>query len=125
MADPLTPGSIETVREVITVGRLKEIAATQFGDLVKAVVDLDRGIAAVGGELHSDEEAVLLADGSKQPALWGVNLYPDEFGEPGFLEFDSMINVRPSNGNRSRSVDDEQTRAAISELVGRLVVRDD
>ena len=96
------------------------MAADQFGDFVKAVVDVQRGIMAVGAELHSDEEALLLQDGSRQAHLWGINLYPDR--PPGELvEFDSMINVRPSQGNRSRGVDDRAVQQQIADVVARLV----
>ena len=88
--------------------------------MVKAVVDIEGGIMAVGGELHADEEAALIDDGSQQSNLWGINLYP-EMGEPDWIEFDSMINVRPSQGNRSRDVENESTRSAIRTVVSRLV----
>lgn len=88
--------------------------------MVKAVVDVARGVMAIGGELHSDEEAALLDDGSRQHDLWGVNLYPIEAGDT-WLEFDSMINVRPAQGNRSRGVDDPVTRDAIRRVVRTLV----
>lgn len=74
----------------------------------------------VGGELHSDEEARLFDDGSAQGDVWGINGYPADRGE-GFLEFDSMINVRPSQHNPSRDVVDQQVRARIREVVSRLV----
>jgi Protein of unknown function (DUF5674) len=77
----------------------------------------------VGEGLHADEEAGLLDDGSRQSNLWGINLYPGEHGGPDWLEFDSMINLRPSQGNRTRSVDDPATRERIAELVERLVVQ--
>jgi hypothetical protein len=99
---------------------LASIAAAGFGDMVKGVVDVARGIMAVGGELHADEEAALLADGSRPADLWGVNFYPSETGDD-WLEFDSMINVRPAAGNRSRGVDDEHTRQAIRRVVASLV----
>ena len=88
--------------------------------MVKAVVDLDRNVMAIGAELHSDEEAALLEDGSSQQALWGINLYPAEDGD-GFVEFDSMINIRPSQGNRSRGVDSESIREHIRRVVRQLV----
>ena len=73
-------------------------------------------------DLHADQEASPLADGSKQTALWGINLYPDVAGED-WLEFDAMINLRPSFGNRSRGVDDPATRAAIAGFIARVVRR--
>jgi hypothetical protein len=72
--------------------------------------------------MHADQEAALLAEGSDQRDLWGINLYPD-LDEPDWLEFDSMINIRPSFGNRTRSVDDAATRDAISTLIATLVRR--
>ena len=89
--------------------------------MVKAVVDVRREIMVIGGELHSDEEAALLNDGSDQRDLWGINLHPTESGE-GMIEFDSMINVRPKQGNRSRDVEDGSTRERIRSIVARWVV---
>jgi hypothetical protein len=108
------------VREAITRPELDAMAQELFGDLVKAVVDTERGVMAVGGELHADEEALLLEDGSVQTDLWGINLYP-RLGPDEWVEFDSMINVRPTQGNRSRGVDDPKRRAAILAVVVRLV----
>lgn len=98
------------------------MAASRFGDMVKAVVDLRRGIMLLDADLHADQEAELLADGSSQQDLWGINLYPD-LPEAEWLEFDSMINLRPSFGNRSRGVDALATREALASLVRRLVRR--
>ena len=116
----MSPSDVRIVREPITRAELVEMAHARFGDMVKAVVDVTRGVMAVSGELHSDEEAVLLDDGSMQSDLWGINLYPGESG-PDWIEFDSMINVRPSQNNRSRGVEDEATRSAIHRIVHTLV----
>jgi hypothetical protein len=108
------------VREQLTRSELVTIASGQFGDMVKAVVDIERGIMALGGELHSDEEALLLDDGSSQNNLWGINLYPSA-DEADWIEYDSMINVRPSQGNRTRGVEDDALRAKIRRIVKELV----
>lgn len=100
--------------------RLSEIATQRFGDFVKAVVDVERGIMALGAELHADEEAFLLDRGSSQENLWGINIYPDLPSEQ-MVEFDSMINVRPSQNNRSRSVEDPAVRTRIAEIVTKLI----
>jgi hypothetical protein len=97
------------------------MAQERFGDLVKAVVDVERGVMAVSAELHSDEEAALLDDGSRQGDLWGINLYPADYRAEAWIEFDSMINVRPSQGNRSRSVVDPVLRERIVAVVSTLV----
>jgi hypothetical protein len=111
-----------TEREPIALDELRRMAAARFGDMVKAVVDLEGGSMLVDAEMHADEEAELLAGGSRQRDLWGINLYPD-LPEVEWLEFDSMINVRPSFGNRSRSVDDPRIRERIAALVKTLVLR--
>lgn len=100
---------------------LNDIAKQQFGDLVKAVVDVGREVIAVGGELHADEEAVLLEDGSRQEDLWGINLYPEKQNEE-WIEYDSMINVRPSQNNSSRGVEDVRIRDKIKLIVEKLVI---
>lgn len=109
------------IHDAIPKFELAAIAQEQFGNLVKAVVDVGRGIVAIGGELHADEEALLLQDGSRQKDLWGINLYPEKSGE-GWIEFDSIINIRPSQGNPSRSVEDPQVRDTIAQIVHKLVV---
>lgn len=112
--------SIRIIESAITAQELNDIAKERFGDLVKAVVDIERGIMAVGGELHADEEAMLLEQGSRQQDLWGINLYPEKTGAD-FIEFDSIINIRPSQGNRSRGVDDPAMHQRIIEVVRRLI----
>ncbi|RLD78437.1 MAG: hypothetical protein DRJ10_10335 [Bacteroidetes bacterium] len=97
------------------------MAETMFGELVKAVVDIEKELLVVDAELHADEEKELLERGSKQENLWGINLYPDDFGEDDFIEFDSMINLRPSWGNRSRGVDDVEIQAKIVLIVNNLI----
>ena len=111
---------IEVIYTKIARSRLKDIAAEQFGDFVKAVVDIERGLMAIGGDMHADEEAALLDAGSIQRNLWGINLYPD-LPDDQWIEFDSMINVRPSEGNRSREVESPAIRGKIVAIVGKLV----
>lgn len=101
---------------------LKNIAANTFGDLVKAVVDIDLSLIAIDAELHADLEALLLKNGSKQENLWGINFYPD-IEDDDFLEFDSMINLRPSQGNMSRGVDDESIQKKILGIVNDWINR--
>jgi len=113
---------MEIIKKQISLEELKQMAEKMFGNLVKAVVDIEKGIMALNGELHADEEALLLQNGSKQHSLWGINIYPDLAGD-GFIEFDSMINLRPSQGNRSRGVDSEEIRKKIIEIVSKLITK--
>lgn len=112
--------NIKIITDSISKGELREMSKRMFGDLVKAVVDVTKGSMAVNGELHADEEQILLENGSQQQDLWGINLYPDVSGED-WLEFDSMINIRPSQGNRSRDVESEDVRQKIKNIVKNLV----
>lgn len=120
LTNAVPPVTVEILRSATSRARLASLAEAQFGDVVKAVVDVRRRVVAIGGELHSDEEAALLEDGSVQGDLWGINLYPAEQGEA-WIEFDSMINVRPSQGNRSRQVEDGTLRDLIRMIVTALV----
>ena len=111
---------MQIIRKAITRTELGNLAKEKFGDMVKAVVDCERSIMAIGGELHADEEKILLEDGSKQENLWGINLYPDDLTD-NWLEFDSMINIRPSQGNRSRGIENTNTQQAIRTIVYGIV----
>ena len=113
---------MKIVAEKLTLKELKEMAANMFGNLIKAVVDVDRELLAVDAELHSDLEALLLEDGSKQESLWGINLYPEMQGDE-FIEFDSMINMRPSQDNRGRGVENQDMRNKIIEIVAKRIQR--
>ena len=100
---------------------LKRIAEEQFGDLLKAVVDVEQEIMAVGGELHADEEAFLIEqEASKREHTWGINLYPEKTSQD-WIEFDSVINLKPSFGNRSRGVDNVEIQKKIRNIVEKLV----
>lgn len=113
---------MKTVKEKISITELKDMASKMFGNLVKAVVDVKDNILVVDSDLHSDEEAYLLELGSKQENLWGINIYPElEIGQR--VEFDSMINLRPSQGNNSRGVEDESIQKRIIEIVNSKITQ--
>lgn len=113
---------MKIIDKEITIQELQKMAQEMFGNMVKAVVDVKKEIMAVDAELHADEEAYLLENGSEQKNLWGINLYPEISGDD-FIEFDSMINLRPAQGNRSRGVEDVRTQEKIRSIVGTLVTR--
>lgn len=93
-----------------------------FGDIVKAVVDVDKEIMAVGGELHSDEEIFLVEkENSGRGNTWGVNIYPGKSLDE-LIEFDSMINLKPHFGNRSRDVENPEIKEKIRKIVKELII---
>lgn len=112
---------MKIIKDNISINELKEMSAKMFGNLVKAVVDIEKEIMAVDADLHADEEALLLENGSEQKNLWGINLYPELEGGDDFVEFDSMINLRPSQKNRSRGVDSVEIQKNILTIVKKLV----
>lgn len=112
---------IKIVKNPINKSELLEMASQQFGDFVKAVVDVEQGIMALGAELHADLEVLLMEkESSKRANTWGVNLYPGKTAEE-WIEFDSMVNIKPAYGNRSRNVHDPEVREKIKQIVRRLV----
>lgn len=110
------------VDKKITLAELKKMASQTFGNLVKVVVDIEREIMVVDGEMHADEEKYLLDTGSKQDNLWGINLYPYE-DEKNFIEFDSVINLRPRLNNFSRGVENPKIKEKIIQIINKLVER--
>jgi len=114
---------IKIVKDSINKEKLLEIAKKQFGDLVKAVVDVKQGIIAIGCELHADGEVMLMEqEASKREHIWGINLYPEKT-EENWIEFDSVINLKPSIGNRSRGVDNSEVKEKIRDIVEKLILQ--
>jgi hypothetical protein len=105
----------------ISLAELREMAKKMYGDMVKCVVDLEKRIVVFDAVMHVDEEQYLLEHGSKQGDLWGFNVYPEHYGKDDFIEFDSMINIRPRQHNMSRSVEDPEIRSKIQEIVSEIV----
>jgi hypothetical protein len=113
---------IKIISNPISKEELINIAKSQFGSLVKVVVDIKKNIMAIGGELHSDEEVFLMErEGSKRKYTWGINIYPEK-SDSEWIEFDSVINLKPSFGNYSREVESQETKEKIKKIVQKLVV---
>lgn len=112
--------NINIIREKISKKELQTLAKEGFGDMVKGVADIQRKVLALGGELHADSEAILLEDGSHQADLWGFNIYPDR-PKAESIEFTSFINIRPSQGNRSMEIQDQNLQQQIRKIVDDLV----
>jgi len=113
---------IVVVRERIDPQELKRLVTRFFGDMVKFVVDIERGVAAIGGELHADAEARLLALESRQEDLWGGNYKPG-LGPERCIEFTALVNIRPSQGNRAMMIESQAIQARVQALVFRLLGR--
>ena len=112
---------MQIVYEKISLDELNKMSEKMYNQLVKAVVDIKKGIMVVDADLHADEENMLLENESDQEDLWGINIYPEKFGTEDFIEFDSMINIRPSWGNYSRGIENIDIQKNIINIVNKLV----
>ncbi|MDP3953832.1 MAG: DUF5674 family protein [bacterium] len=112
---------IRIIKDKISIDELKQMAKSQFGDFVKAVVDVGQGIMAVGGELHADEQTVLAEkENSKWENSWGINIYPEQ-PQDKMIEFDSMVNIKPQFNNMSRSIANVEIQNKIKEVLSKLI----
>lgn len=105
----------------ISVNELQAMAEKMFGELVKADVDVAKRIVIIDMPMHYDGEQYLLEHGSEQKDIWGINLHPGDFGTDDFIEFDSMINIRPSQGNASKDVLDVGIKNQITQIIQEVV----
>jgi len=105
----------------ISLKELEQMAQKMYGELVKADVDVVKKIVVVDMGMHADGEAELLKKGSRQEDLWGINLHPKDYGTDDFIEFDSLINIRPSQGNPSRDILDEKVKRKIIAIISEVV----
>lgn len=114
---------MKMIDEPVKLSVVKKAAAATFGEMVKAVVDVERRKLVIGGGMHVDAEEILLKDGSKQQDLWGFNIYPG-LAKKDWLEYDSLINIRPKQNNRSMTIQDKKLRQKIVQIVNELIIDD-
>lgn len=107
------------VRDTLSAEQLDRLVKQWYTTMVKGVADVERGVIALGGEWHMDANAVLLADGSQQEYVWGFNIYPDAQGD--ILVFESLINIRPTQGNMGMVLEDESLRKKIRMTVAKCL----
>ncbi len=112
--------NIKIVIDKIFLAEVKELAENDLGEMIKAVVDVQKGVMAIGGEWHSDAEKVLLKAGSGQKDLWGINLFPGRSKEQ-LIEFTSLINIRPKDGNLSMIIEIPEVKEKIIKIVNGLI----
>lgn len=89
----------------------------ELDPMIKIAVDVRRRLVAGGGVMHADCEALLLDDGSRQEDVWGANWFPGEQR----IEFESLINIRPLQGNRSIVLQSEALREPVEAITRELL----
>ncbi len=108
---------MKIIKEKINIAELKEMSKKMTPNLVKAMVNIETNAFAVDAGLHADLMQLLIEEENVNPEMtWGINLLPDKQGED-FIEFDSMMNIKPAIGNMSREVENEETREKIRKIV--------
>ena len=113
---------IKIIKKPIKRQEIVAMAKNQFGDLIKIVVDIKSQIMAVGGEVHAEEEALLVEkENSQREHTWGINLWPEKPRED-WVEFDSVINLKPYFNNRSRGVKNPEIREIIKKIIDKLIL---
>ena len=113
--------TIKIIKEKITKQELENIVEENYGDMFKAVVDIKKEIMAIGGEFHSDASFILVEqEGSNQEDVWGINIYPEKEKNE-WLEFNSLVNIKPLKNNRDVEIESEEIKDKIKNIVNRLV----
>lgn len=113
---------MKIIKDKIEISELKEMAKKMHGDFVKIMVDIEKGIVAVDAPMHSDLLELLIQEENSEPQnLWGINIHPDKTGND-FIEFDSMMNVKPALGNKTRNVENPKIREKVIEIVNKLII---
>lgn len=113
--------NIKIVKDKITIDELKELAKTFYGSMIKGVVDIEKGLVAFGGEYHMDANTLLIENGSEQKNIWGFNLYFDKPKE-NWIEYTSLINIRPAVGNNDMEVQDDNIKKIMKEIINSKII---
>src|SRR3989344_9039446 len=112
---------IRIIKNPITRAEARDIAKEFYVEMVKGVVDVEKGIIALGGEYHMDANTILVENGSEQKNLWGFNFYPDKTGDEQ-IEYKALVNIRPVHGNSVMEIQDENLRTAMRVIIRKLIV---
>lgn len=112
---------IRVIKEKITKQELESFAKNNYGDMIKAAIDIEKEIIALGGELHSDANEVLIKQGSSQRNIWGINIYPAKEKEE-WIEFVSLINIRPADNNFDMEVQNKEIKEKIRQIIDKLII---
>lgn len=104
--------AVVLIKDKVSAEDIKK-ASEEHGDYIKIEVDVRNGLMAIGGEWHADGEKVLLENGSQQADVWGGGLVQSS----GQIDFNSLINTKPKQGNMSQEILDKEIRDKFSTAV--------
>ena len=114
--------NIRIITNDISIDEVKEIAKEFYKTMIKGVVDVEREIIVLGGEYHMDANVIILENGSKQENVWGfnINLYENNDSDQ-WIEYISLINIRPLQKNKSMEVQDENIRRKMKHIITKKI----
>ena len=111
---------IKILDKKISINEVKKLADIWYGTMIKGAVDIEGGRVALGGDYHIEDSELLTSTGSKFEDIWGFNIRFEE-NLDGVLEFDSMVNIKPNFGNRSRNIGNEEIIKKATEIILRFI----
>ena len=111
---------IKILDHKIKTEEVKKLADFWYGSMIKGTVDIELERVALGGDYHIESSEILTGSGSKFEDVWGFNIRFEE-NKDGSLEFDSMVNIKPNFGNRSRGINSEETIKKATEIIYKFI----
>lgn len=107
---------IQILNNKISIDEAKKLADGWYGTMIKGCVDIEQSRVALGGDYHIESSELLTKSGSKFEDVWGFNIRFEE-NPDGVLEFDSMVNLKPNFGNRSRGINNQEVSNKAREVI--------
>ncbi len=107
--------------EKMSIEEVKKFAGNWYDSMIKGTVDIVKNKVALGGDYHIESCELLTQNGSTSENVWGFNIRFEE-GVDGILEFDSMVNIKPSLGNKSRSILDEDVASVAEKIIRSWII---
>jgi hypothetical protein len=112
---------MKIIKQAVPINEIWNSKESDFVEMLKVVVDVEKEILTVDAELHADLEQLLIENGSDQQNLWGANIYPLK-SKNDFIEYTALINIRPAMGNKSMEVLDKDVRSRMEKIIRTLLI---
>ena len=112
--------SIKILDNKINIEEVKKLADSWYGTMIKGTVDVELRRVALGGDYHIESSEILTSSGSKFEDVWGFNIRFEE-NKDGVLEFDSMVNIKPNFGNRSRGINNQEVIKKATHIIYKFI----
>lgn len=105
---------------ILEFKELCQLLGDPYNSMIKFAVDIETEKVIFGGEMHADAERVLLENGSLQKNIWGANIYPER-EKPDWLEYTSLINIRPTQDNLSMEIFSNEIKNKINAIINKVI----